>query len=71
MKRKIEQAHKLAMNALNDKPEWKPSKGYKYLKDLESFPACNFPRAVRRFSPSGFPAFASDCACLTKYNFII
>ena len=34
MKRKIEQAHKLAMNALNDKPEWKPSKGFKYIKDV-------------------------------------
>jgi len=26
---------KLAEKALKNKPEWKPSKGYKYLKDLE------------------------------------
>ncbi len=25
---------KLAEKALKDKPEWKPAKGYKYLKDL-------------------------------------
>ena len=33
-KKKIGQARKLAKAALIDKPKWKPSKGYLYLKDI-------------------------------------
>ena len=35
MKKKVEQARKLAKLALIDKPEWKPAKGHKYLEDIE------------------------------------
>ena len=35
LKRKLKQAQDLATKALNDKPEWTPAKGYKYLKDCE------------------------------------
>ena len=31
---KLKQAQVLATKALKNKPKWKPSKGYKYLKDL-------------------------------------
>ena len=34
MKRKVEQAHKLAMIAMTKGPEWKPSPGYTYIKDV-------------------------------------
>jgi len=34
MKKKVEQARKLAKLALIDKPEWKPAKGYVYIKDV-------------------------------------
>ena len=34
MKKKTEQAHKLATIALIDKPESKPSKGFLYIKDV-------------------------------------
>ena len=33
-KRQIGIARKLAKAAMIDKPEWKPAKGYKYLKDV-------------------------------------
>ena len=33
-KRQIGIARKLAKAAMIDKPEWKPAKGYKYLKDI-------------------------------------
>ena len=34
MNKKIEQAHKLAKLALNDKPTSNPPKGYMYIKDV-------------------------------------
>ena len=34
MKKKLEQAHKLATIALIDKPECKPVKGFLYIKDV-------------------------------------
>jgi hypothetical protein len=34
IKKKIEQAHKLAISAMINKPEWKPAKGFKYIKDV-------------------------------------
>ena len=34
MKKKIGQAQKLAKLALADKPKWKPTKGYVYIKDV-------------------------------------
>ena len=34
MKKKIEQAEKLAKSALIDKPVWQPSNGFKYIKDV-------------------------------------
>ena len=34
MKKKIEQAHNLAMTALINKPECKPSKGFLFIKDV-------------------------------------
>jgi hypothetical protein len=34
MKKKAEQARKLAKTALNDKPECKPAKGFLYIKDV-------------------------------------
>ena len=34
MKRKIEQAHKLAMIAMTKGPQWRPSPGYTYIKDV-------------------------------------
>tara|TARA_R100000152_G_C6781543_1_gene216261 strand:+ start:4486 stop:4773 length:288 start_codon:yes stop_codon:yes gene_type:complete len=33
--RKVKAIDRLTKKALKDKPKWKPSKGYKYLKDLE------------------------------------
>ena len=33
-KTKLKKIKKLAEKALKDKPEWKPSKGYKYLKNI-------------------------------------
>ena len=33
LKRKFRSIKKLAKNAINNKPVWKASKGYKYLKD--------------------------------------
>ena len=34
MKRKIEQAHNLAMIAMTNKPNWQPAKGFKYIEDV-------------------------------------
>ena len=34
MKKKLEQAHKLAMTALINKPKWLPANGLKYIKDV-------------------------------------
>ena len=34
MKRKLGQAHKLAKAAMINGPEWKPSPGYTYIKDV-------------------------------------
>ena len=34
MKKKIEQAHNLAMTALINKPVWKPANGFQYIKDV-------------------------------------
>ena len=36
LKRKLKQVQDLATKALKDGPVWKPSPGYKYLKDCES-----------------------------------
>ena len=34
MKRKLGQAHKLAMIAMTNKPNWQPAKGFKYIEDV-------------------------------------
>ena len=34
MKKKLEQAHNLAMTALINKPVWKPANGFQYIKDV-------------------------------------
>jgi len=34
LRRKLNQAEKLAKTALKSGPNWKPAKGYKYLKDI-------------------------------------
>ena len=35
MKKKLEQAHKLAITAMTNGPKWRPSPGHVYIKDVK------------------------------------
>lgn len=35
LKNKLKKIKKMSEKALKDKPEWKPAKGYKYIRDIE------------------------------------